>query len=78
MLDPVLIKILTLVMILFGMLFSLTLGQTSDGRLTHNARVENCTLFGNSATEFGAAMSVATFHFLDYTGSITPLEIADW
>ncbi len=60
------------------MLFSLALGQTSDGRVTHNARLENCTLIGNSATEFGAAMSTATFLFLDYTGSITPLEIVDW
>ena len=55
------------------------IGQTtSDGRLSHFARVENCTFSRNSAQEFGAAMAASTLLFLEYTGGITPLEIIDW
>ena len=65
-------------MLVIDIIISSTAGITNSGRdLSNFARIYNCTFQGNSAEEFGGAISMASLLFVTSTQGARPLEIVD-
>ena len=62
-------------------IFHLCSGSAVEGgvvKLNNAAHFENCTFMRNSATEYGAAISLASLLFLVDSSNVQPLSITDW